>query len=268
MARVAIVGSCITRDLWPVRGDGVPDLLYVSRTSLPSLFGRPVPGFKPRADRPEGLTRHQHDAVAADLTKTSLRRLAAFRPTHLIIDFIDERFDLMRAGGTLITRSWELEASSYLEGGLPDAEPIARESRTCERLWRDAAAEFAAFVESTPLGSAVPILHAARWATVSRSASGALSPIRDVEVLQGRPADIGVHNDLLDRYETYLASLMPGLIAAGAPELRIADEAHRWGLSPFHYVPEYYEEIWRQLEVHGIPRPPIPVTAAPSAPGA
>ena len=29
---------------------------------------------------------------------------------------------------------------------------------------------------------------------------------------------------------------------------------HEWGLSPFHYVPEYYAEIWRQLEALGVGR--------------
>ena len=37
MARVAIIGSCITRDLWPILGEAPADLLYISRTSLPSL---------------------------------------------------------------------------------------------------------------------------------------------------------------------------------------------------------------------------------------
>ena len=30
-----MVGSCITRDLWPILGEGVEGVLYVSRTSLP-----------------------------------------------------------------------------------------------------------------------------------------------------------------------------------------------------------------------------------------
>src|SRR5436190_1965276 len=33
-SRIAIVGSCITRDLWPIHGGGAEDLLYVSRTGL------------------------------------------------------------------------------------------------------------------------------------------------------------------------------------------------------------------------------------------
>ena len=41
MPKVAIIGSCITRDLWPIRGE-TAELLYVSRTSLPSLMAPPL----------------------------------------------------------------------------------------------------------------------------------------------------------------------------------------------------------------------------------
>jgi hypothetical protein len=30
------------------------------------------------------------------------------------------------------------------------------------------------------------------------------------------------------------------------------DPGHRWGLSPFHYTPDYYSEIWAQLHALGI----------------
>jgi hypothetical protein len=32
----------------------------------------------------------------------------------------------------------------------------------------------------------------------------------------------------------------------------VADEQHRWGLSPFHYVPDYYRTIWEQLRALGV----------------
>ena len=37
-----------------------------------------------------------------------------------------------------------------------------------------------------------------------------------------------------------------------APAQRWADDTHEWGLSPFHYVPAYYAEIWRQLDSLGV----------------
>ena len=108
MSRVAIVGSCISRDLWRFQGASVTDLLYISRTSLPSLFAAPVADFRPAAKPPHGLKPQPHRALVADLTKTALASLVAFRPTHLIFDFIDERFtrvhgDPRKDKGSLLT---------------------------------------------------------------------------------------------------------------------------------------------------------------------
>ncbi|MDB5466808.1 MAG: hypothetical protein JWQ46_1570 [Phenylobacterium sp.] len=269
MARVAIIGSCITRDLWPVRGDSPEGPLYISRTSFPSLLAAPVEEFQPAAAPPRGLHQHQHRALVADLRKTALAQLVAFRPTHLIFDFIDERFDLLAIGDSIVTHSWELEASGYLEQpALAGARPIPRLSGGCARLWSAAAEEFAALVRATPLQDAQLILHAARWAEQSRSEAGHRRPIPDVEILAGRTAEIAAHNALLARYEAWFTTVMPPLTRVQAPAKRIADESHRWGLSPFHYVPAYYEAIWRQLEALGIARPVSLRSDAPSAPAA
>jgi hypothetical protein len=262
MSRVAIVGSCITRDLWPIRGESVAAgstaPLYVSRTSLPSLFATPLAGFRPAAKPPGGLRPNPHRALVADLRKTALAELVAFRPTHLILDFIDERFDLLSVNGTLITDSWELEASGYRkQPALRGARSIPRLSAACDRLWLDAAGEFAALVRATPLAGARLILHSARWAERCRGPDGREARLTGAEIMPGHGADAGQHNALLARYEAAFTALMPPLTRVEAPAFRLADAGHRWGLSPFHYVPEYYAEIWRQLDAVGV-RPAVP----------
>jgi hypothetical protein len=257
MSRVAIVGSCITRDVWRFRGGSVadlqPDILYVSRTSLPSLFATPVEGFRPAARPPGGLRPQPHRALVADLTKSALAELVAFRPTHLIFDFIDERFDLLSVGKTLVTRSWELEASGYLtQPALRKARSVPRLSAACERLWLEAAAELAALVRATPLIEARLILHSARWAERRRSANGREARIEGVEILPGQAAEVAAHNALLARYEAAFEGLMPPMSRIEAPGRRVADDAHQWGVSPFHYVADYYAEIWRQLGELGV----------------
>lgn len=253
MARVAIVGSCITRDLWRFRGESGANLMYICRTSLPSLMAAPLAGFRPAPKPPAGLKPMPHRALVADIAKTALADLVAWRPTHLIFDFIDERFDLLLAGGSLVTHSWELESSGYLsQQAFRGARAIPRLSAAADRLWRDAAGEFAALVSATPLQEAVLILHAAQWARASRAAGGSDLDIEGAEILPGRPADIVAHNALLARYEAAFAALMPPMAKVSAPEHRLADASHPWGLSPFHYVPDYYAAVWRQLEALGI----------------
>jgi hypothetical protein len=253
MSRVAIIGSCITRDLWPIRGEA-ERLLYVSRTSLPSLFAPPVAGVRPQSAPPKPLGRHQHRAMIADLHKTALSALIAFRPTHLIFDFIDERFDLLSVGEALATHSWELEVSGYLkQKAFARARPIPRLTDACHRLWSRGAAEMAAFVRATPLHEAKLILHSARWAE-HYTDRGRLKALPTPEILPRRPESIAGHNRLLASYEAEFLALMPPMTVVAAPDLRVSDERHQWGLSPFHYVPAYYAEIWRQLAELGVER--------------
>jgi len=254
MTKVAIIGSCITRDLWPIRGE-TAGMVYVSRTSLPSLFADPVRGVKIAAEPPPPLRRHQHRALAADLQKTALAALVAFQPTHLIFDFIDERFDLLSVDGALAVDSWELEASGYLtQKAFAGARTIPRLSAACDRLWSRGAAEMAAFVRATPLKDAKLILHAAQWADHYRDARGRARPFGASEILPGRPTTIAAHNRLLSAYEAEFTALMPPMVRVAAAGRRLSDERHQWGLSPFHYTADYYEEIWRQLEPLGVER--------------
>ena len=135
-SRIAILGSCITRDLWPIRGGGAEKLLYVSRTSFPSMFSKPVAGFRPQDSLPGDLHQHEHAALIADLRKTVLSRLVAYRPTHLIFDFIDERFDLLATDGALANCSGEMVRSGYMaQAALAAGRKISRLSPACERLW-------------------------------------------------------------------------------------------------------------------------------------
>lgn len=269
MPRIAIVGSCITRDLWPIRGGGAEALLYVSRTSIPGLLSAPVEGFSPSEALPGDLHQHEHKALVADLRKTALPTLLAYRPTHIIFDFIDERFDLLSVGPALAAHSGELFRSGYRTQPAFDAvRTVPRLSDACERLWLEAAAEFAAVVRATPLARAQLILHSARWADRQRLPDGRTTPIENVEILGGQPVAIADYNALLDRQEAAFEALLPpmGKIDAGA--FRLADSEHRWGLSPFHYVPEYYDEVRRQLGGLGLSEAFSDRPAEPSAPAA
>ncbi|WP_300578049.1 DUF6270 domain-containing protein [Phenylobacterium sp.] len=252
MARIAVIGSCITRDLWPLRDQAPADLLYVSRTSLPSLVSAPVIGYEVRG---EGHTRYQRMAVETDLAKSGLAKVIAHRPTHLIFDFIDERFDLLALpGGEIITHSWELESGGWLEAPVfAGRRQIPRLSNACDRLWRHALDQVALLLKASALSEAQIILHSARWADRQRDLDGAEMALQgEPHIWAGRPTSLTAHNQLLARYEqAFMAAVPQARIIAAAPQNRLADLGHRWGLSPFHYAPAYYEDIRRDLAALG-----------------
>lgn len=256
MSRVAVVGSCITRDLWPIVGQAPPqDLLYISRTSLASLFARPLGGVRIAEELPEELAAFPHRAMVCDLRKTALGALVAHRPTHIIFDFIDERLDLLAAGGTVVTHSWELDVSGYLaQAPFSGARTIRRTSAGCELLWRRGLAELSAFIAATPLADARLILHRAHWAERYLDEAGqpqAFEP--EVEIFTGKTARIADQNAMLDAYQGAFQEALPQATnVAASPDLILADAQHRWGLSPFHYVEDYYRDVRGQLRALGI----------------
>lgn len=255
MSKVAIVGSCITRDLWPIVGAEPVDLLYISRTSLPSLFARPLEGVETAQEPPPGLGAFTHRAMVNDLKKRALAELVAHQPTHIIFDFIDERLDLLSVGGTIITHSWELDVSGYLaQPVFEDAATIQRTSSACDLLWLQAADEMAAFIQSTPLRDATLIVHEAQWATQYRDETGTARDFADeLEIFQGKPAAIADHNAMLNLYQPAFRARLPQAVSVAAPpDLHLASARHRWGLSPFHYVDDYYREVWLGLRALGV----------------
>ena len=255
VSRIAIIGSCITRDLWPILGEAPRDLLYISRTSLPSLFAQAPSALAHGPNPPPALKRHQHSALVADLTKTALSALVAHQPTHIIFDFIDERFDLLEIGGGIVTDSWELRASRYLTD-LPTTamRAVPRLSSACELLWSEGLSQMAALIAATPLRRAKLILHRAKWADRYRDPDGTVLALPDeVQIMESRYASRADHNQLLDRYQAAFIAQFPHAERVGAGgELHLADANHRWGLSPFHYVDAYYHDIWRQLRERGV----------------
>ena len=255
MSKVAIVGSCITRDLWPIVGAEPSDLLYISRTSLPSLFARQLESVETAQEPPQGLGVFTHRAMVNDLKKRALAALIAHRPTHIIFDFIDERLDLLCVGGTIVTHSWELDVSGYMDQpAFAGATTISRTSSACDLLWLQAADEMAAFIQSTPLRDATLIVHEAQWATRYRDEAHEVRDFADeVEIFQGKPAAIAEHNAMLDRYQPAFRARLPQAVSvAAAPDLHLASAQHRWGLSPFHYVDDYYREVWSGLKALGV----------------
>ncbi len=251
VTRLAIIGSCISRDIWRIVGRDASDLLYISRTSLPSLVSARPEGLVLPEVAPEGLRPNPWRALVADLTKQALNALMAHRPDRIIFDFIDERFDLLSIGGTLVTRSWELETSGLdQQAALRGGRTIPRLSMACDVLWQAALNDLAVILSSSPLAGAELILHEAQWAGHYRTSTQEILPLEDGSLsLGGKPASRAAHNQCLIRYQAAFMAQFPKAHRIAAPEaLRLADSGHQWGLSPFHYVDDYYYALDDQIQ--------------------
>lgn len=251
MSRPAIIGSCITRDIWRECDIALDEVLYISRTSLPSLTSRPLvdPPTLP-ADPPpiEGMGRHSLRQVEADLNKTALAALVDHRPTHVLFDFIDERFDLLEQYGALVSKTWEFDNLELVgKPGLASPRQLPRLGEEVEALWREALAKIAKMLHSPPLADAVVILHHAQWAGAYRGKAGGLATFEGGEELWT------AQNALLRHYRDLFVQAVPrARVVQASDRHQQADEGHVWGLSPFHYVTDYYPDVWRQLQGLGV----------------
>ncbi len=241
---VAIFGSCVSRDLFedprlrPSLGH------YGARSSVISAVAAPVP-IAP--ERVVISSEWQRRCVLADFGKTFFSSLAYQRPDWLVIDLIDERFDVLCGNGSFVTRS-----SAFQAAGLDDAtdlglQLIRRMSPDGRKLFAAAAPDFAARVLDLLPRERI-VLHRALWCT-RFTRDGAVHEFPE-ERRQLSELQNAMLRDGYDVLEEAFGGV--GATIEVDPERHLADAHHRWELEPYHYEPAYNaraaEELLRLAE--------------------
>jgi hypothetical protein len=228
---VAIFGSCVSRDLF--EGARLRASLghYGARSSVISAVASPV-AIDPA--RVVISSEWQRRCVLADFGKTFFASLEDTHPDWLVIDLIDERFDVLCASGSFVTRSSAFQAAGLDEATDLGLHPIRRMSPDGRALFAGAAPDFAARVlELVPRERIV--LHRALWCTRFRRDGAVL------EFPEERRQLSELQNAMLaDGYDA-LEEAFGGVGATIAvdPAMHLADAHHRWELEPYHYEPGY-----------------------------
>jgi hypothetical protein len=228
---VAIFGSCVTRDLFEDQALRPALGHYGARSSVISAVAAPVALDSARVVISSDWQRR---CVLADFHKTFFASLEQARPDWLVIDLIDERFDLLCTSGSFVTRS-----SAFQAAGLDDAsdlglQPIRRMSPDGRALFADAAPAFAARVlELVPRERIV--LHRALWCTRFTREGIALDFPEERRQLSE------LQNAMLHHGYEALEDAFGGVGATidVDPARHLADAHHRWELEPYHYEPAY-----------------------------
>ena len=242
--RLVIWGSCATRDVLEVGRQPV-DLEYHARTSWVSQASSPQP---PPVPTPAGAGFGER-MVREDLTKEVVADIVASQPDVLVVDLIDERFDVVK-----VRESWYTMSDYYERFGLvPPMRAVATATsayRSPERLRQfDAAVSLLA----PELASALPrtrvVLHQA-WYT-ARSADPA------VQFYASATKNALSSNEALSGWYAGLRSVFGRRLHVVEPprQLLVGDPRHRWGLAHYHYVPEYY--AWTMAALSEIADGPV-----------
>jgi hypothetical protein len=228
--RYRIFGSCVTRDAFEFAGPGGPAIeTYFARSSIASAFSElPFEGV----DTSTIESSFQRRIVEWDLGKNCAATLASADFDVLVIDLIDERFDLLQdASGALATRSNE-----FLKA-RPAEEPVRRITAGSAEfldLWVAGWRRLISIVDEAGLRDAV-VVHEAYWA--ERTESGAT-------YTSVPPETVARANDVLGRlYGEMRRDLAPGQFVRPTSRPLVGADDHKWGRSPFHYPDWYYEEL-------------------------
>lgn len=236
MPSITIAGSCVTRDAFEFDFGKYSLQHYFARTSIVSLMSAPVPIDENDIKLD---SKFQRKCVYNDLSKNFFREIKETKSDFIILDLIDERFNLLKTGDSFITNSHELKISKYSD--KLSATEIKRDE-TQYPLWEKAAKMFFEKLFLIYKPSEV-ILHKTFWKECYYDNFGTEQPfIKNIY-------EIRRHNKLLDMYYNYIEENFPNISVIDMKETGlISSEKHMWGIAPFHYEDTHYHYFLLQLD--------------------
>lgn len=249
--RIFILGSCVSRDAFELAGHGLELAGYVARTSLASAFlTRPAPPSV-RAKVPSIASRFQRRMVDLDLRKRALPVIEDAHFDFLLVDLIDERFNLARFGGSntapeLFTLSRELAGVCGWTGPV-----VAPGTNQHLAVWKRGVGRLLRTVPPARI-----IVNRAFWARAFDNG----------ELLENQ-ALIAESNRTLEIMYGYLERNGVGAVI-DYPDGIFADPGHKWGVAPFHYTTRMYELMIAQLQAICAASRHVPVAGLASDPEA
>ena len=107
---ISIIGSCVTRDIFEYDKDVFKINDYFARSSIVSMTSLPI---DVNSDYVQLNSPFQKKCVLNDLNKHSIQSVLNEDNDYLIIDLIDERFNLYYRDGSFVTKSNELVSSGF-----------------------------------------------------------------------------------------------------------------------------------------------------------
>jgi hypothetical protein len=236
-ARLFIYGICVSRDAFTYVDPAQLRLQgYVARASLASAFTAPF-AIGERVDRLESA--FQRRMVEYDADKRLPELLRANNYDWLLVDFLDERFDLLELGDSVLTISAELARTGLLRERLPGSRIISRDSARHLELWHRGLTSLANLVSQIDRSERMILLRAP---LASRLADGGrFGGKYSRRYIEGRNAT------LAQMYSAFVAHFPGAAVIEPEPDVLAGDPHHRWGPSPGHYVEGFYRTVAASL---------------------
>jgi hypothetical protein len=236
--KVAILGSCVTRDLFsimPSLAEKFEVCFYAARSSVVSYLSFPNQDENLKVD----IDNFESKRGAWDLEKTHWQELRLSQPDLILFDFIDERIGVINHQG------------GYFSASPPIIKSFENANKEYDilRPWSDqivSARDWAVpcFIEKLSNICDNLILHKAAWASEYYKEKNKMSfSGGEWETL------IELNNNILTPMFNQVEQSHYGIDSIGGSEVgMVAGGKHLWSFCPYHYDTSYYKTLARQLE--------------------
>lgn len=233
--KILIFGSCVSRDIFNLENN-FHIVNYFARSSFASIFQTPFS----HPEVTESLeSKFQEKIVKSDMKKSIFSDLKNNNFDILVLDFIDERFNLYSLDNTICTLSNEAVSTGLLEK-YPDHKIIKSVSKEFFDMWEEGWGKFIELMKKNGQLDKV-LLNKVYWA--EETVSG-----HNFEPTYSKNKIREMNNFLNRLYTIAERSIPPENIMKFSEKIMIGADEHQWGLSPFHYVSNYYEKALVFLE--------------------
>ena len=254
---ISIFGSCVSRDIFEEDSNKVFSLkTYVARHSIVSAVSK---GIECNLENIMLSSKFKKEAVYHDFIKDSFQRLASDHSDYLLLDLIDERFDLIECNingrRSIVTYSAELQESNYLEKFK-----VIKKTQHNKKFLFNRGHENQIYLGRVNLKQYLDkfceeilkiykpsnvIIHRARMLDYYIGKDGKVYKFKSNYIRNNKKV-----NMLIEYMYDYIADKLVGCKIIDLCDNFYADENHKWGLAPMHYQKEYYTESFLMLKTY------------------
>jgi hypothetical protein len=239
--KVLIYGSCVSRDIFShsqKNKSSIELVDYYARSSLASVVARP---FESSIDiqLEKILSPFQRRMVERDVNKSFFDALDKLEYDILLVDLIDERLNIwVDDFDHVITLSSELSQTGFLNEGRIGRVVVSGS----EEFWERWVQGWSLLVERLRyLGKLDKlIINKVYWSRETEAGQEFSTPYTAQRILSA--------NKLLKRmYDRIEIDVSRGQIIDFPASLLRSADSHKWGVSPFHYIDDYYAAALENL---------------------
>lgn len=238
--KIVIHGSCVTRDAFEFEHPLAIKKSEITYFARSSLITKNNPPFFIEENEIQNISLFQKRCVLSDLTNSFYKYISEndLSEAFLIIDFIDERNKIIKYRNHYFTQSEEFINSNLSK--ILTGTTLERESPDTIKLWKENCLLFIEKIKQVFKPGHV-VLH---------KALGKEKYYHGIEILPFSFINrIRINNGLLEEYYGFFESHFPGISVIDLNNKGyLSDKDHKWGLSPFHYVSDYYFDFMDSLE--------------------